>query len=324
MDPILDKKIVAEQLQFACSEIERRVLGQKTVIRHAIAAFAAGGHILFEDVPGTGKTTLASAIARVLGLQFTRVQGTPDLMPAELTGTQVFHPGTAEFQFRPGPIFTQVLLLDEINRATPRTQSALLEAMAEGHVSVDGQTYPLATPFFVMATANPIESQGVFPLPEAQLDRFLVRLRLGYTTEDEEISMVQQMRLKQAPTLTPVFQPEDLPAILKHVSQVTVSADAVRYIVRLCRATREHEGVELGASPRAVLALTAFAQALALLSNRSYVTPDDVQEAWLPVLQHRVKAHMEWRSGGAPERTKIILQKVPQLVKPPTEFAHEV
>lgn len=317
-------KRIATQLQAACMEVERKIIGQSTVIRHTLAAFAAGGHVLFEDVPGTGKTTLASSVAAALGLEFRRVQGTPDLLPGELTGTLVFHPSSADFQFHPGPVFTQVLLMDEINRATPRTQSALLEAMAEGHVSVDGQTYPLDPLFFVMATANPIESQGVFPLPEAQLDRFLVRLKLGYTSEQDEITMVQRIRLREQPTLAAVFNKEELMEVQGTAAQVFVHDDVVQYIVRLCRATRTHEGLALGASPRSVLSLTAFAQALALLEGRTYVTPDDVQEAWLPVMAHRVKSHLDWRNGGAAEESVDILSEVLASVLVPAELSPEV
>lgn len=304
----------------AIAEIEKQMVGQRTVIRHALGACLAGGHVLFEDVPGTGKTTLATAIAAVLGLNFTRIQGTPDLLPSELVGTMVFHPGTGEFQFRKGPVFTQLLLVDEINRATPRTQSALLEAMAEYHVSVDGTVHPLEQPFFVMATANPIESQGVFPLPEAQLDRFLVRLRLGYTSEDAEVEMVERIRFGTAIALEEQVAPEELQELKQLVKEVSVSEDVTRYIVRLCRATRTHGQIELGASPRSVLSLTAFAQALAFLANRTYVTPDDVQEAWKPVMEHRIKTFTRWnrtQQGAEPDPLQEVLESVPV----PTEFA---
>lgn len=317
-------KQITQRLQAACSEVERMMVGQSSVIRHTLAAFAAGGHVLMEDVPGTGKTTLAASVATVLGLDFARVQGTPDLLPGELTGTLVFHPAAADFQFHPGPVFTQVLLMDEINRATPRTQSALLEAMAEGHVSVDGKTYPLRMPFFVMATANPVESQGVFPLPEAQLDRFLVRLRLGYTTEQDEVAMVQRVRLQQLPVLSTALSAAELSDIQDYTAQVFVHDDVIRYIVRLCRATRVHEGLALGASPRSVLSLTAFSQALALLDGRTYVTPDDVQEAWLPVMEHRVKPHLDWRNSGMSEESMQILKEVLDSAQVPGELTPEV
>lgn len=284
----------SKKLNSAMTAIHSVMVGQGQVVRHSVAACIAGGHILFEDVPGTGKTTLASTLARVLGLVFTRVQGTPDLLPSELVGTMVFRPDKGSFEFRKGPVFTQVLLMDEINRATPRTQSALLEAMSEGQVTVDGVTHLLDQPFFVMATANPLESQGVFPLPEAQLDRFLVQLRLGYISEAEEIQMVQRIRLNQ---VTPPSACMDGPSVEEAraaARNIEVAEDVLAYIVRLCRATRNHEEVRLGASPRAVLSLTAFSQALALVAGRSFVLPDDVKEAWKPVMRHRIQLLAGW------------------------------
>jgi MoxR-like ATPase len=311
------------QLQSVCNEVERQIIGQRLVIRHALAACMAGGHVLFEDVPGTGKTTLAASIATALGLDYSRVQGTPDLLPTDLIGTLVFHPGTGEFNFRHGPVFTQLLLMDEINRSTPRAQSALLEAMAEGTVTVDGQTQRLKMPFFVMATANPIESQGVFPLPEAQLDRFLIQLQLGYTTEAEELEMVQRIRLNQAVRLQPQMTSEDVLQAQHAVQQVQVSEPILRYMVQLCRATRSHEQIALGASPRSILALTAFAQALALMSGRMFVLPDDVQEAWFPVMRHRVRSHVEWRTSGGTDEMTHVLSEVLESVIAPVEFAIE-
>jgi MoxR-like ATPase len=311
---------VQTKLAQVIDEIERKVVGQRKVIRHTLAAVLAGGHILFEDVPGTGKTTFATSLAKVLGLDFSRVQATPDLLPSELTGTMVFHPGQNEFQFREGPIFTQLLLVDEINRATPRTQSALLEAMAEERVSIDGTSHRLGSPFLVMATANPIESEGVFPLPEAQLDRFLVRLRLGYTDESDEITMVQRIRLGTDIALQQRMSGSELIELRTQVQQVHVQPEVLRYIVQLCRMTREHEQVELGASPRAVLALTAFAQGLAVLAGRDYVTPDDVQEAFVPVLDHRLKTFTKWARGADTDEVDV-LEEVLSAISVPTEFA---
>lgn len=307
-------------LERAIAEIERLMVGQRTVIRHTLAACFAGGHVLFEDVPGTGKTTLASAIATVLGLKFSRIQGTPDLLPSELVGTMVFHPGSGDFRFRQGPVFTQLLLVDEINRATPRTQSALLEAMAEKHVTVDGTVHALEEPFFVMATANPIESQGVFPLPEAQLDRFLVRLRLGYIPEEEELEMLRRIRLGEEVTLHNQLDATRVEQLKKRVKNIRVTEDVMKYIVRLCRETRGHSEIELGASPRSVLSLAAFSQALALLDGRSFVTPDDVQEAWLPVMDHRIKTVNRWRKADTVEEASP-LQQILTTVSVPTEFA---
>lgn len=311
------------QLQAVCEEVERKVVGQPGVILHTVAACVAGGHVLFEDVPGTGKTTLAAAVAQVLGLAFGRVQGTPDLLPSELVGTMVFHPGEGAFSFRKGPIFTQVLLMDEINRATPRTQSALLEAMAEGQVSVDGVTHLLTQPFFVMATANPIESQGVFPLPEAQLDRFLVQLRLGYTSAAEEVEMIERIRLGDGVTLTAQMTAEQLLQARLATASVHVSRELLQYIVLLCQGTRSHEQIQLGASPRAAVQLTAFAQALALLAGRDFVRPDDVQEAWLPVMRHRIKTYIDWQGDGTAEAETVLTEVLANTLVP-TEFAQGV
>jgi len=314
-------KEISSQLHAVCAEISKTIVGQSDVIRHAVAACIAGGHVLFEDVPGTGKTTLAATLAKVLGLSFGRVQGTPDLLPGDVVGTNVFHPSDAEFSFRPGPVFTQLLLVDEINRATPRTQSALLEAMAEGQVTVEGKTYPLAKPFFVLATANPIESQGVFPLPEAQLDRFLVQLQLGYTAEEDELRMVRRIRLNAREEVNAQASGDDIRSLQQSTKLVQVSEDVLRYIVQLCRATRSHEQIVLGASPRAVLLLTSFCQALALFDMRDFVTPDDVQEAWRPVMRHRIRTRVEWRSDGQMSEVGDILTEILHSVTVPAEWA---
>lgn len=311
---------ITSKLRKVVDEIEKVIVGQTQVIHHTLAACLAGGHVLFEDVPGTGKTKLANTVATVLGLQFSRVQGTPDLLPSELVGTNVFHPSSAEFKFRKGPIFTQVLLFDEINRATPRTQSALLEAMAEGSATVDGETRVLEAPFFVLATANPLESSGVFPLPEAQLDRFLVQLKLGYTTLEQELEMVERMRLRQHVSVSPVLSKNELTDLRADTANVHVEPDVLRYIVQLCRATRDHEGVILGASPRAILYLTSFAQALALLNGRSYVLPDDVQEAWLPVMRHRIQTQMQWQSTTEHSAIEVLLHEILAGVVVPSEL----
>lgn len=312
-----------DKLTRVCTEIERRIVGQSRVIRHLVAACVAGGHVLLEDIPGTGKTTLANALAEVLGLTFSRVQGTPDLLPSDVVGTMVFHPAEAAFQFRPGPVFTQILLVDEINRTTPRTQSALLEAMAEGHVTVDGETRVLDRPFIVIATANPIESQGIFPLPEAQLDRFLVQLRLGYTNEEEEFAMVQRIRLGEQVELRPQLTAAELLAARKAAAAVHIADDVLRYIIALCRASRTHESVVLGASPRATLQLTAYSQALALLAGRTFIIPDDVQEAFMPVMEHRIQTRVNWSSVGRSEETAQVLEQVLASVTVPTEFVTE-
>lgn len=300
--------------------LARVLVGQELLIRQILAAVTAGGHVLLQDVPGTGKTTLAVSLAKTLGLEFRRVQGTPDLLPGDLLGTMVYHPGKGDFSFRPGPIFTELLLLDEVNRATPRTQSALLEAMGEGQVSVDGETHVLPNPFFVIATANPLELQGVFPLPEAQLDRFMVQLHPAVLTADQEVSMLQQNRL-HTPIIPKVgVTPADVFQITRLVRTVRVMVDVLRYVVSLGRASREHPAVVWGASPRALIHLVAYAQALALLSGRDYVIPDDVQEAWLPVMNHRLQTKILWQDRGQESEPKRVLTEILANVPVPTEF----
>ncbi|WP_249226487.1 AAA family ATPase [Alicyclobacillus mengziensis] len=315
---------ITADLQRAIAQMSRVMVGQTNVLRHALAACLAGGHVLFQDVPGTGKTTLAATMAKVMGLSFTRVQGTPDLLPSELVGTMVFRPDTGQFEFRKGPVFTQVLLMDEVNRATPRTQSALLEAMSEQQVTVDGLTRRLQDPFFVMATANPLESQGVFPLPEAQLDRFLVQLRLGYVELEEELEMIRRIRLQNPVVPEAVLNTQSLLEAKGAVRSVHVAEDIIRYIAVLCRKTRSHADVALGASPRAVLYLTAFSQALALLSGRSYVLPDDVKEAWYPVMRHRMMTRSGWsEADGEQNQIDLILTEVLEQVPVPTEIDYD-
>lgn len=280
---------VGELAQAIQAQIRQVIVGKDAIVELLLAALLSEGHVLLEDVPGVGKTVLAKSLARAVGCTFRRVQCTPDLLPADIVGVSVFNQRTQGFEFHPGPIFTEILLVDEINRATPRTQAALLEAMEERQVTVEGQTRPLGRPFLVLATQNPIELAGTFPLPEAQLDRFLMRLSLGYPTPEEEASILDRFeRGNPGEGLTPVADPERLVAAASAVRSVTVAAPVRDYIVGLVQATRSHPALALGASPRASLALRRAAQALAAVRGRSYVLPDDVKELAFPVLGHRM------------------------------------
>ena len=268
--------------------VQQIIVGKDDVIDLAIVAMLCRGHILVEDVPGIGKTTLAKALAQSLGCVFGRVQFTPDLMPIDVLGVNFYNQKSGDFEFRPGPIFSQVLLADEINRATPRTQSALLEAMQERQTTVDGVTMPLPDPFLVMATQNPIELEGTFPLPEAQLDRFMVRIRLGYPSEDEESKILTRFEREALFSLDPVTDAQELLSAQDMVARVRVEESVRRYTVRIVHATREHRTLMLGASPRAALALYKTAQARAAIDGRDFVTPDDVKALASPVLAHRM------------------------------------
>lgn len=269
--------------------MEKVISGKRGILEKAAIACISGGHILLEDVPGTGKTTLAKALARSLDCQFQRIQFTPDLLPADITGGSVFYQKTGEFEFRRGPVFTHVLLADELNRAAPRTQSALLECMEERQVSADGRTYPLEAPFLVLATQNPLETAGTFPLPEAQLDRFFMRLSLGYPDREAEREMLDRFASgSPLEELQPIASREEILKAQEDVRNILVS-DAVReYLVELAERSRSHEKIRLGVSPRGVLALLRAAQARAFLMGRDYVLPDDVKEMAVPVLAHRL------------------------------------
>lgn len=269
--------------------IQKVIIGKGKEIELVLSAIICGGHVLLEDVPGTGKTTLAKALAKSMNGGFARVQFTPDLLPADVTGTRVFRQQTGDFVFMRGPVFTNILLADEINRATPRTQSALLECMEERQVSEGGLTYPLEAPFLVIATQNPVETQGTFPLPEAQLDRFLIRISLGYPTQNEALSMMQRFRAASPlAALNAVAEMTELAEAGKLYSLCEVSEPVMTYIVSLCEAARDPAKVRLGPSPRAMLNLMRACQALATVRGRDYVIPDDVKEMAVPVLSHRV------------------------------------
>lgn len=278
------------------TNVEEVVIGKRQEIVQAVVAWFCEGHILFEDVPGVAKTMLARALAGSVGGTFKRVQCTPDLLPNDITGASIFNPKTTEFTFRPGPLFAQVVLADEINRTTPRTQAALLEAMAEKRVTVDGQTYPLESPFLVIATQNPIDHEGTFPLPEAQLDRFLIRLSLGYPSLKDEAQMLERLRTAHPiDALQPVVSPADVIACQQQVREVHVDPKVRDYILQLIHATREHDDIALGGSPRASIALYRAAQALAAIRGHEFVMPDDVKRMAPAVLTHRLIVRPESR-----------------------------
>jgi len=269
--------------------VEHVIVGKRSVIELILVALLCEGHMLFEDVPGVGKTMLARAVAITLGCSFKRIQFTPDLLPSDVTGVSIYNQQTTQFEFRPGPAFVQVLLADEINRATPRTQSSLLECMGEGQITVDGESRTLPRPFLVMATQNPVEYEGTFPLPEAQLDRFLLRLQVGYPSFDDERAILENLR-RQHPIQT-LHQAVDVAALIalqNQVHEVHVAQEVRDYLVRLIQATRQHPDVALGASPRGSLALFKASQALAMIRGRDYVTPDDVKLLAPVTLAHRL------------------------------------
>lgn len=280
---------VASVVERIVANIEKVIIGKRSQITLALSAYLCEGHILLEDVPGVAKTMFARALARSVGTSFKRLQCTPDLLPTDVTGVSIFNQKTAEFEFRPGPVFSQTLLADEINRATPRTQAALLEAMAERRVSVDGQTYVLKPPFLVIATQNPVDQEGTFPLPEAQLDRFLVRLSLGYPSLEEEMMMLSNLQLSHPiDDLQPVVSAQDFLSCQEAVRAIYVDDKLKKYIAEIVHLSREHEDLMLGGSPRASLALFRTAQAMAAVSGRDFATPDDVKRMAQPVLGHRI------------------------------------
>lgn len=280
---------VAALSQKLSDHIGTVLLGKQDTVKLFLCAFFSGGHVLLEDVPGTGKTSLSRALAASLGGDYKRVQFTPDLLPSDITGIHYYHQHTGEFVLRRGPVFTNLLLADEINRATPRTQAALLECMEERQVTIDGETLPLPEVFMVMATMNPLEFQGTFPLPEAQIDRFMMKLHLGYPTQEDELRIVEQIcRGESARALAPIATVEEVLAARREIAQVFVSDAMKAYIVALVRATRHNEKIKLGVSPRGIVAMTQAARAYAAMSGRDYVIPDDVKTLAVPVLAHRL------------------------------------
>jgi len=309
---------IAESAKRLRENIQRVIVGKDERIELALVAVLCEGHVLVEDVPGIGKTTLAKALAASLGCTFRRIQFTPDLLPSDVTGINYFNQKLQEWKFRAGPIFAQVVLADEINRATPRTQSALLEAMQERQVTVDGDTRPLPRPFLVLATQNPIELEGTFPLPEAQIDRFFIKLPIGYPTVDEENSILLRFeRTDPLIGLSPVVSTDQLLTMQKQVREVRVEASVRGYIVAIARATREHAEVSLGASPRGTMALYHAAQAWAAIRGRAFVVPDDVKRLAPYVLTHRILIQPQVRLRG--RKPEEVVAEIVDTVPVPVE-----
>jgi MoxR-like ATPase len=309
--PIRDVARIGRQV---LDSVQTVVVGMDVSLRTALAAILAGGHVLFEDVPGLGKTLAARSLAGALGLEFRRLQCTPDLLPADITGSYVYDPADARFVFRPGPVFTGLLLADEINRTSPKTQSALLEAMAERQVSIEGRSFALELPFHVMATSNPVEYEGTYPLPEAQLDRFMVRLAVGYPSAEGEADVLAR-RLDRRTDATSVERIVDASTVLRMqagIETVDVDPDILDYCVALAAGTRTHPAVEVGASPRGSLALLLVARALAVLDGRDYVTPEDVKEIAVSALAHRITLTPQtWASGtSSADVVRVVLGQV--------------
>ena len=309
---------IKEAVDRFISNVNKVIVGKQETIGLVLVALLCEGHVLIEDVPGIGKTMLAKATARSLGCSFRRIQCTPDLLPSDITGIHYFNQKASEFEFRPGPIMANIVLADEINRATPRTQSCLLECMQEQQVTIDLETIPLPRPFLVIATQNPVELEGTFPLPEAQLDRFLLRVKLGYPSTDEEGDILSRFRQENPlDSLTSVIGAEELLALQKRCRQVFIEKSVSSYVVAITTATRSHPGVALGASPRASLGLSLASQAMAAIRGRNYVIPDDVKYLAVPALAHRIIAKTEARLRG--QSLEAIVSEVVSAVPVPVE-----
>lgn len=304
-----------QSIQKLIAEIEKVVVGKREVIEMTVAAFLAGGHVLFEDIPGVGKTVLVKTLAKAIHGHFSRVQFTPDLQPSDITGISIYNEQSRAFEFRPGPLFTRVLLADEINRTPPRTQAALLEAMSEGSVTIDNQTYALDEHFFVLATQNPVEYEGTYPLPEAQLDRFLFRLTIGYPVYEDELVLLQGGQERALAQVRPVISESELRALKEQVLAVKITDQISRYALDLIRESRAHPGVLLGISPRGGIAFLQGARAYALVQGRDFVTPEDLQAVLGPVFGHRLLLNY-----GAERETVLqeLLAQVPVPVRKQT------
>ena len=315
--PAANVAAVSDLAKRVISNVEHAIVGKRKQLVLSMVAWLSGGHLLLEDVPGVAKTMLARALARSVGCQFKRVQCTPDLLPTDVTGTSIFNQKNAEFEFRPGPVFTQILLADEINRATPRTQASLLEAMAEGCVTVDGTTHTLEPPFLVIATQNPVDHEGTFPLPEAQLDRFIMRFTLGYPSMDEELRMLSLLQnVHPIDRLQPVAKAKELIAAQNEIRKVHVDPKVRRYFLQIIEQTRQHEDLALGGSPRASIALFRCGQAMAAIRGRGFVTPDDIKRVLGPVMNHRLILRPESRLRKV--TTESVLDEIVSEIAVPT------
>lgn len=312
-----DVAAVSEFAKRVITNVENAIVGKRKQLVLSLVAWLSGGHVLLEDVPGVAKTMLARALARTVGCDFKRVQCTPDLLPTDVTGTSIFNQKNAEFEFRAGPVFTQILLADEINRATPRTQASLLEAMAEACVTVDGTTHELTKPFLVIATQNPVDHEGTFPLPEAQLDRFLMRFSLGYPTMDEEMRMLDLLQhTHPVDALQPVAKAEELIAAQVEIRKVHVDPRVRQYFLQIIDQTRKHPDLALGGSPRATIALFRCGQAMAAIRGRGFVSPDDIKRVLAPVMNHRLILRPESRLRKM--TTERVLEEIVSEIAVPT------
>lgn len=308
-----------QRIQGLLDNLNKVLIGKKPVVEMVAVALICQGHVLVEDVPGLGKTMLVKGLARSLGCKFSRIQFTPDLLPSDVVGVQVYNQKIMEFQYRPGPVMANIVLADEINRTSPKTQSSLLEAMEEHQLTVDGETRPLPEPFMVLATQNPIEYEGTFPLPEAQLDRFLLRLQIGYPSPQHEVEIIRTQEHGEHPldNLQQVLSIDELQSIQKEAANVTLSDSLAAYIVELCNRTRSNSSLYLGASPRGALGLARTAKALAWLRGRDYVLPDDIKTMAVPVLAHRVILNPEEKLQG--QTAQNVIRKIINTVAVPTQ-----